>query len=529
MPNIHQRNASKVNQGKGLSLWLKDLTTHTALGPCKRLFKHRKLLSKQARSDLLKQLVAQKQWDLATTLILEGVTILVDERGYTLLHHMVESGSYLAVNYLLGQESIPDLFLKTKEGATFLDLAIRSGNPLIIEGLIKEGARETNLECGKELWFQFAKHGCHEELEELLKQYPKIDVNSRTEKGSSALQCAMKEQNWSSARILLKHGASSRTKDAMWSPLHYAAYYGRVSFVRLIYKNDPAINSQISEVQSGYSPLHLACQRGHFHVAKYLLRHGADANCIDASGNTIFHVLASIKKFNKELCKTLKKFIDPSLLNKNELTALEVAFENENSEFLRFFFCDFPEILDVLPEKNNSMEFLLDSNICSDILAKVDDDPCEFVSQFYKDDSNDRTKALLSFAFLLCDEELARYVVSHGVSEKQYRSVIRFIKKTYPAAQLDFLEEACLVVDPSHLKVLQNKTLSEPKSNVDIEILKKLFQMVNFEQEKIPGYIDTESMQSEGVITVDSLKEGINLLVDRTKKPHTIFRNSPCK
>jgi len=93
-----------------------------------------------------------------------------------------------------------------------------------------------------------------------------------------------------SVEMLLKNGANPnyRDKDG-WTPLHYAAYRGRVDVAELLIKHGAEINAKDND---GATPLHLAAQKGHVDVAELLIKYSAEVNARSNNGRTPLHAAA---------------------------------------------------------------------------------------------------------------------------------------------------------------------------------------------------------------------------------------------
>lgn len=97
-----------------------------------------------------------------------------------------------------------------------------------------------------------------------------------------ALECMM---HTNIPRMLLESGILIGVRGrAGMTELHYAAYYGAASMVRMLLAEDMCANSRDAHRRT---PLHLAARRGHIAAADVLTKWGdAQLNCTDAVGRT---------------------------------------------------------------------------------------------------------------------------------------------------------------------------------------------------------------------------------------------------
>lgn len=70
-----------------------------------------------------------------------------------------------------------------------------------------------------------------------------------------------------------------------WTPLHLAAFFGRMDAVRILLDRGADLRA-VSRNSMKNTPLHAATAGKHQQIARLLLEHGADPHAIDAGGYT---------------------------------------------------------------------------------------------------------------------------------------------------------------------------------------------------------------------------------------------------
>lgn len=117
------------------------------------------------------------------------------------------------------------------------------------------------------------------------------DINVKTSQGVSVLHRACDGGNVEVLEYLCDKGMVPSERDAeKRTPLHYAAYRGHIHIIEWILDNFE--NSELllkSSNMRGSNCLHIACQKGQFKLAKYLVAHGVPINSQNNTGNTPFH------------------------------------------------------------------------------------------------------------------------------------------------------------------------------------------------------------------------------------------------
>ncbi len=207
----------------------------------------------------------------------------------------------------------------------------------------------------------------------LLKKGIPVDIRGGSDK-VSPLYISVQANCLEIAKILLKHGANPNFQNNLGQgPLHLAVFLGRMPYIQLLLKNGAKVNLKTkiehftplhyavrtrrhssarillyllkhgadpnSQTKTGKTPLHIAMEKGKWHLAKILLNHGANPNlAIKTSGNTALHLLASYPTPSLEVAKlALSKGGNPLLKNKQGETAIDVGIKNSNASLVQLF------------------------------------------------------------------------------------------------------------------------------------------------------------------------------------------------
>lgn len=108
------------------------------------------------------------------------------------------------------------------------------------------------------------------------------DVNMTNNAGQTALHFCASKSNLDTAKKLVAHKASARTKDKRGQlPLHRAASVGSVPLIRLLLENKSPVNATDMD---GMTALHHAIAEGFGDAAMALLKAGAESNKKNVDG-----------------------------------------------------------------------------------------------------------------------------------------------------------------------------------------------------------------------------------------------------
>ncbi|KAH8690924.1 hypothetical protein BGW36DRAFT_420317, partial [Talaromyces proteolyticus] len=171
---------------------------------------------------------------------------LLDENGYTPLHHAADKGHIKVVQLLLGTNELL-INIRSKCQSTPFLLAARNGHEIVAKLLLDKGAD--------------------------------LDTKELITGGNQLLQAAWDGQE-AVARVLLDKGADIEAKDPHgWTPLLHAAGNGHEAVVKLLLDKGADIEDKDPH---GLTPLLHAAQNGHDIIVKLLLDKGADIEVKDS-------------------------------------------------------------------------------------------------------------------------------------------------------------------------------------------------------------------------------------------------------
>lgn len=119
-----------------------------------------------------------------------------------------------------------------------------------------------------------------------------------------------------------------------WTPLHLAAYFGKIDTARVLLNNGAAVNARSTNAMEN-TPLHAAAAGRHADVAKLLLDRGAGANARQHGGWTPLH--AAAQNGDVEMAKALVAAgADVRARAENNQTALDLALTKAQQTMVDF-------------------------------------------------------------------------------------------------------------------------------------------------------------------------------------------------
>jgi ankyrin repeat protein len=228
----------------------------------------------------------------------------VDADGTTPLHWAVRDGNQALAEQLL--KSGADAQAANRYGITPLYLACQNGDPAMIEKLLTAGASaNATVTEGETALMTASRTGNPDAVKVLLDHGATVDAKESWH-GETALMWAAAEGHAEVVRMLIEHGANvnARSNQNQWArqataeprekwmplgsltPLMFAARQGCLECARILVD----AKAQISAVDpDGISVTLLATINGHYDVADFLVKAGADPNLADRTGRTALY------------------------------------------------------------------------------------------------------------------------------------------------------------------------------------------------------------------------------------------------
>lgn len=243
----------------------------------------------------------QADWDAVKRLIADGCDLNATQPdGMTALHWAARHGNGRVVRQLIDAKA--DLNPTTEYGITPLHIGCSLDKGLVTCLLLGGGA-DANLEQtgGVTPLMLAAKAGTPASILRLLRHGANVEARER--KGQTALMWAAAAGNAEAIKWLIEKGADvNATTGVGFTAMMFAARDGHLKAVQTLYEAGVDVNAIMKPKNSGgrtprkgTSALTLAVESGHFELAMYLIRSGADPND-QRSGFTPLHALTWVRK-----------------------------------------------------------------------------------------------------------------------------------------------------------------------------------------------------------------------------------------
>jgi ankyrin repeat protein len=219
---------------------------------------------------------------------------------------------------------------KDRSEKTALHKAAQSGNEVVVQRLLGDGAN-VNVKGGSgETALHLAAGSGHEAVTQLLLQN-RVDVDAKDSNGETALHYAAENGYKAVAKLLLENGADIAVKNKRGrTPLHWAARSGRKEVAKLLLEKGADVNAKGG---LGGLALHWAAENGHEAVVQLLLKCGADVAAKNNYGKTALHWAAG--SGHEAVVQLLLKNGSDVNANENSGTALYQAAKSGHMDVMR--------------------------------------------------------------------------------------------------------------------------------------------------------------------------------------------------
>lgn len=234
-----------------------------------------------------------------------------NDSGYYPLHIAASKGKIGAVKYLVrkGAEIDAISFPPQKDdralvlgdkfsGLTPLHMAALYGQTEVVKYLLKKGANpnfsqpEAGQLAGHTPLYEAAYRGYKQIVKALLENA--AEVNVKIKNNWTAADYA-KQIGYDKIVKMLKEFGAKPKKEIKPQPLHAAALKGNFRKVKSLLQQTKFNLNKIPDTgpMAGWTPLHLAAQKGHLKIAKYLIEHGANSEARAKENQTPLYSAAS--------------------------------------------------------------------------------------------------------------------------------------------------------------------------------------------------------------------------------------------
>ncbi|KAF8042643.1 hypothetical protein BT93_A1088 [Corymbia citriodora subsp. variegata] len=244
-----------------------------------------------------------------------------NKSGDTALHEAVQWGNFNMVCYLL-REDLEPMYWKNMDQKSPLYLALDTDNTKIVQVLFSLSLEPSKIEGLPPVQGAIVRHD-YDLLGKILKKNMKLFAMTDSKGGNVLHLVAFLNRAPVFDLLQPEFEYLAREHDENGNlPIHIASKMGHVALIEKLHPVSQSVNGQ------GQTILHVATKYGRASAVRYILRHpdlGMLINERDHAGNTPSHLAAMYLQPAALIHLLLDERINPSLLNHECLTALDIA------------------------------------------------------------------------------------------------------------------------------------------------------------------------------------------------------------
>ncbi|CAL1682579.1 unnamed protein product [Lasius platythorax] len=377
---------------------------------------------------LLRIAVENKHTEISKLLLTNGSKVNSKNKtpSNTPLHFAVINGDIEIVKLLLDSDANIDA--KNQYGRTPFHNAVESKKMEIIELLLNRGAdvNARNINSITPLHLAVEKGSNEEIIKLLLSRGANVDAKGYLQ----------------NVEHLLKHGAHvnsayTSTSREGYTPLHLAVEKGSEEIIKLLLSRGANVDAKGID---GITSLHIAAERGYLQIVEHLLKRGAHVNSVYTStsreGYTPLHL--AVEKDSEEIIKLLlSRGANVDAKGKDGITSLHIAVERgylqivehllKHEAYVNFAYTSTsregytPLYLAVEKGHEKVVKLLLEYGANVDAQDK---DVCSYGKEYDKIVAN-----LLQYGFTVNPEDVNNRTLLHAAVEKGYLEIVQELLK----------------------------------------------------------------------------------------------------
>ena len=275
------------------------------------------------------------------------------------LHLASGRGDLEEVKRLVEEKKLNPLEKGGKNGLNALHFAAEAGHLGVMKYFIESGYNPASESTEGWTCLHVAARYNHYDLVQYLVDEQKMDPMCQTRLGDTPLHSACAGGSTSIVTYLIN--AMSKylpIEDVLrckgqhgMSPLHYAAYFGKLEIIKLLitkFNSDPLMTDD-----KGRIALHHAAQEGHLHIVKFFVEQiKCNPSHMDKNKVTPLQIAAMNGRLDIVKYLTLEQRCDPLCTTKDSITPLHLAAAFGHLEVVKFFIETFHCPLDIRGQIN---------------------------------------------------------------------------------------------------------------------------------------------------------------------------------